>query len=387
MTDQELIGLPETPPARTVNFRFAFGADNPVEIGYTTPVVYKYVDRAIGELYRPFIVSPRITANISKQAYFFASLGAQEVQILLRSYTEGSATHSLSFEVPEGWQVEPASHRVAFQEKGEEKLISLKVTPPQEQGSGFLTIKDGEGNILQGLTEIKYDHIPVQSVFDPSSAKLIKVNVEKKGERVAYLMGSGDEVPQSLEQMGYQVDLLDEDAVTAENLKKNYDAVIAGIRLYNTRERAPYLEEEILKYVEQGGTYIVQYNTTRGLEANEIGPYPLTLGRDRVAVEEAPMKMLDPDHPVFNYPNKITQKDFEGWVQERGLYFAAEWDAKYKPLLELNDPGEDPKQGALLVAQHGEGYFVYTGLSWFRELPAGVPGAYRMFANLVSLGK
>ena len=385
VSNQEQIGLPESPASFFNQFTFQFGEENPVEISFESPVVHKYVDRGRGELYRPLVLSPRVTANISKQAYLFANLEKQEVNVILRSFAEGTNTHTLQFEVPEGWEVNPASMEVEFQAKGEERLISLQVIPPQTQSTGYLHIKSAEGQILQGLTEIKYDHIPPQSVFAPASSKLTKVNVDIRGSRIAYIMGSGDEVPQSLEQMGYQVDLLEEESVTAENLR-SYDAVITGIRFYNTRERAGYLQQEILEYVQNGGNYIVQYNTTRGLQEKNIGPYPLSLSRDRVSVEEAPVKILEPSHPVFNTPNKITQADFEDWIQERGLYFAGEWDEKYQPLLEMNDPGEDPKQGSLLVAQYGKGYFVYSGLSWFRELPAGVPGAYRLFANLVSLG-
>ncbi|MEM9718496.1 MAG: PIG-L family deacetylase [Bacteroidota bacterium] len=386
VSNQEKIGLPESPASFWNTYIFQFGEENPVEISYESPVVHKYVDRGIGELYRPLVVSPRLTANISKKAYLFASLAEQEVKVLLRSFAEGSNKQTVVFDVPEGWKVEPQTMDIEFASKGEEKLISLKVSPPTTQTTGYLQVKSEDGKIIQGITEIKYEHIPTQTVFAPATSKLTKVNVDIRGSRLAYLMGSGDEVPQSLEQMGYQVDFLEEEEVTAENLRK-YDAVIAGIRLYNTRDRVGYLQQEILEYVQNGGNYIVQYNTTRGLKANNIGPYPLSLSRDRVSVEEAPVTILEPMHPAFNTPNKITQADFEGWIQERGLYFAGEWDEKYQPLLEMNDPGEDPKKGSLLVAQYGEGYFVYTGISWFRELPAGVPGAYRLFANLVSLGK
>ena len=382
---QELIGLPESPASYSNQLTFHFGEGSPVAITFKSPLIHKYVDRGMGELYRPFVVMPPLTANITKKAFMFTDLAEQEVQVLLRSNKEEAYAQTLQFKVPEGWKISPNSLSLEFEKKGEEKLISLKVSPPAGQQSGYLSIFDESEKLLQGFQEIAYDHIPIQTVFSPASSKLTKVNVDTRGSRIAYLMGSGDEVPQSLEQMGYEVDILEEDAVTAENLVA-YDAVIAGIRLYNTRLRVGYLQDEILKYVKKGGNYIVQYNTSRGLGEKQIGPYPLTLSRDRVSVEEAPVKMLDPSHPVFNYPNKITQEDFEGWVQERGLYFAGEWDEKYQALLEMNDPGEDPKRGSLLVAKYGEGYFAYTGISWFRELPAGVPGAYRIFANLVSLG-
>jgi len=199
-------------------------------------------------------------------------------------------------------------------------------------------------------------------------------------------MGSGDEVPMSLEQIGYQVDILSDDQVQKDKLQE-YDAVVAGIRVYNTRDRIAYLQDEILKYVKEGGTYIVQYSTSYAMKTQNIGPYPLKIARDRITVEEAPITMLDPEHAVFNEPNDITAADFEGWVQERGLYFAETWDDRYQALTQGSDPGEDPLKGALLVAEYGKGFFVYTGFSFFRELPAGVPGAFRLFANMVSLGK
>lgn len=386
VANQELIGEPQSPAASEAELHFLFGREKPVYLTFKTPVVHKYVDRAVGELYRPYTVTPPLTANVSKKAFLFSKEEPQEVQIVLSSLMNTPQSYTLQFEVPEGWEVTPSSLTTEFQSKGEEKLVSLTITPPSGQSIGSLKVKNQAGETLLGKKEIAYGHIPVQTVFPLSNARLIKLDIEKRGEKVAYLVGSGDEVPTSLEQIGYQVDILEEDAVIAKNLS-SYDAVIAGIRLYNTRDRVAFLQNEILKYVYAGGTYIVQYNTSRGLKTEDIGPYPLKLSRGRVTNEEAPVKMLQPDHPVFNFPNKITDQDFEGWVQERGLYFPEEWNEAYTPLLEMADPGEDPQQGSLLVAKYGEGYFVYSGISWFRELPAGVPGAFRLFANLVSLGK
>ncbi|MEL7341286.1 MAG: LmbE family protein, partial [Bacteroidota bacterium] len=233
---------------------------------------------------------------------------------------------------------------------------------------------------------IAYGHIPTQMIFNEASTQLVRVNLEKKGQKIGYIMGSGDEVPASLEEIGYEVELLTDENLSLERLQQ-FDAVISGIRAYNTNARMPYHHTQLMEYVKEGGTYICQYNTTYGLLLDEPGPYPLKLSRDRVSVEEAEMKFLAPDHPVLNSPNKITQEDMNNWVQERGLYFPREWADEYTAIFESHDPGEDPKQGSLLVAEYGEGYFVYTGLSFFRELPAGVPGAYRLFANIVSLSK
>jgi len=249
-------------------------------------------------------------------------------------------------------------------------------------------VKIGEDVYTQELVSIEYDHIPTQSVVRHSEAKVVKIDLKKEGENIAYIMGAGDEIPINLKQIGYHVTLLEDGDITLNNLKK-FDAVILGIRAYNTLERIQFHQSKLLEYVEQGGTMIVQYNTGHRLKIpkEEIAPYPMSISRDRVAKEEAEVRILKPDHHVMNYPNKITSKDFEGWVQERGLYFPDEWDEKFEAILSSNDPGEDARNGGLLIAPYGKGYYVYTGYSWFRELPAGVPGAYRIFANLISLGK
>ncbi len=386
---QELIGLPETPAPLMAEFVLGFKMkEEIVTVEYTLPVVHKYVDRAVGELYRPFIITPKVTINIAESVYLFGDNKAQEVKLLLKSHSNRPVKGKLAFNLPEGWNIVPAVMDLDFSEKGKEMPVTVKVTPPNGQSVGqLIAIADIEGEASSfGLYTLEYDHIPTQLMFPKSITKLVKVDFEKKGQNIAYIMGSGDEIPVCLRQVGYDVTLLEDDDVTLENLRK-YDAVIAGIRAYNTRERLPFLQDQIFKYIEEGGTYIVQYNTSRGMLTQQPAPYPITLSRDRVTVEEAPVRMLVPDHSIFTYPNKITSRDFDGWIQERGLYFPSEWDENFVALTECNDPGEDPKQGALLVARYGKGHYIYTGYSWFRELPAGVPGAYRIFANMLSIGK
>ena len=386
---QDLIGLPETPAPLMAEFVFAFQmGDKTVPLSYTLPVVHKYVDRAVGELYRPFVISPTVTIDISESVYLFGDNDAREVKLLVKSHSNRAITGKLAFNLPEGWQVEPATIDLDFDQKGKEMPVTVQVTPPKGQSVGQLVaMADIDGELSSfGLYTIEYGHIPTQLMFPPSVTKLVKVDFDKKGQNIAYIMGSGDEIPVCLEQVGYQVTMLEDDDITLENLRQ-YDAVIAGIRAYNRRQRLPFLQEEIFKYIEEGGTYIVQYNTSRGMLTQELAPYSLKLSRDRVTVEEAPVTILVPDHSIFNYPNKITSADFDGWIQERGLYFPNEWDENFTALTECNDPGEDPKQGALLVAEYGKGHYIYTGYSWFRELPAGVPGAYRIFANMLSVGK
>jgi hypothetical protein len=198
-------------------------------------------------------------------------------------------------------------------------------------------------------------------------------------------MGAGDDVPTSLEQIGYTVDLLDIAGLNSGQLQ-SFDAVVIGIRAYNVHKDLAFKKELLMDYVAQGGNLVVQYNTVsrRASGLKDLGPYPLQLSRDRVTDETAQVRILNAKHPLLNYPNKISAADFEGWVQERGLYFPNEWSAEYTPLLGMNDAGETEKTGSLLVAEYGKGQFIYTGLSFFRELPAGVAGAYKLFANLIA---
>jgi hypothetical protein len=232
---------------------------------------------------------------------------------------------------------------------------------------------------------IKYDHIPEKTVFLNSSAKLVRLNIgERLVKNIGYIMGSGDKVPDYLRELGFNVEIINGEQLSKNHLSK-YDVIIAGIRAYNTLEGINALQDIILEYVKEGGTYIVQYNTL-GKRYAEPGPYELKISIDRVAEEDAVVTFINSDHQLLNYPNKINQNDFDDWIQERGLYFAGEWDDNFEPILEMNDKGESPKRGSLLYAKYGNGVFIYTGLSFFRELPAGVPGAYKLFVNLISAG-
>lgn len=385
--DQLLRGLPETPRA----FRVAFELDiDGTDLRFEREVIYKETDPVAGEVYQPFEITPPVFVNIAEPVYIFTGDAAQEINLRLKS-GRADVAGQVSLELPQGWRSEPASIDFGLELKGAEQTVSFKLFPPADASEGQVLpkVKLSDGKVYdRSIVSIAYDHIPTQTILQKAASRIVKLDLEKRGERIGYIMGAGDAIPQSLEQIGYQVDLLADEDITPENLKQ-YDAVITGIRAYNTNERIKFHQEKLLNYVADGGTMIVQYNTTRRLKmpSAEIGPYPLQLSRDRVAVEKAEVRILQPDHPVLNFPNKITQADFENWVQERGLYFPDEWDSAYTAILSSNDPGEDPKDGGLLVAEHGDGYFIYTGYSWFRELPAGVPGAFRLFANLISIGE
>jgi len=212
---------------------------------------------------------------------------------------------------------------------------------------------------------------------------MVRLDVKTNGQKIGYIMGAGDEVPNALEQLGYQVVLLDEDKLKNGNLSQ-YDAIICGIRAYNTNKYMSNVYTSIMDYIKNGGNYIVQYNVNRGLVTDKIGPYNFNISKDRVTEENADVTFVDGKQSMLNYPNKLTEDDSEGWVQERGLYFADEWDEEFQPILMMNDKGETSKKGSVLVAHYGKGSFIYTGVSFFRELPAGVSGAFRLFANMVS---
>ena len=236
------------------------------------------------------------------------------------------------------------------------------------------------------LVEIDYSHIPFQNVLLPSESKVVRLDIKKKGNNIAYIEGAGDAVPESLQQIGYNVVTLSHEDISSETLS-NFDAVVVGIRAYNIVDELKNKQQILFDFVKNGGNMIVQYNTSRGINVDQLAPYKLKLSRDRVTDENAEVRFLAPTHEILNSPNKITSKDFEGWTQERGLYFPGEWGTEFTPILSLNDKGESPKNGSLLVAKHGKGHYIYTGLSFFREFPAGVSGAYRLFANMLSIGK
>jgi hypothetical protein len=296
--------------------------------------------------------------------------------------------------LPEGWKAEPASFPFNLKAKGAEADFKFKVFPSAGEMTSELKViaEVGTQELNQGLTTIKYDHIPSQALFPRAVLKLVKLNLKRKGENIGYIMGAGDEMPASLAQVGYKVSILKEENIKADHLKR-FDAVIIGIRAYNTQERLKFYQKELMTYTRNGGTLIVQYNTLPGrtsenkLVIDSIGPYPFKLSSERVTEEGAAVRFINPGHPVLNSPNKITDKDFENWIQERGLYFPNEWSKEYETILSCNDTGETPKDGGILIAKYGKGNYIYTSYSWFRELPSGVPGAYRIFTNLISIGK
>lgn len=381
---QEMIGLPLNPVYNSVEFELKI---NGVKISYNQPIIYKENSAEIGEVYRPFEVVPKVTVKMEEDVFIFSSNTSKQVKVLVKS-AENQVKGSVSLEVPAGWKVMPSSQEFNISMKEMEQDFLFTVEPPSGSSEGKIVpiAVIGSQRFDKKRIAIDYSHIPFQTILLPAASKLVKLEIQKKGESVAYIEGAGDVIPASLEQIGYKVTVIKPEQISAALLSK-YDALVIGIRAYNTVDALKFKQSEIFTYVKNGGTVIVQYNTNGKLVVDSLAPFPLQLSRDRVTEENAEVRFLAPNHPVLNTPNKITSSDFEGWEQERGLYFAGQWDPVFTPILACNDANESSKSGGLLVAPYGKGYYIYTGFSWFREFPAGVPGAYRIFANLISIGK
>ena len=382
--NQNLIGKPETPRAVSVDFNLTI---NNTPITITKDVVYRYSKPDKGELYRPFEIIPEASAKISEDVIIFGNDKQKKVNVIVKAGRD-SLTGFVQTAHPKGWNVYPAKQKIEITHKNEEQVLVFTIIPPKNQSEGFLIPEVHIGNKVYSreLIEIDYGHIPFQTVLLSSESKVVRLNIQKRGENVAYIEGAGDVVPESLRHIGYNVVTVKPEDITAENLAK-FDAVVVGVRAYNIVEGLKYKQDVLFNFVEQGGNMIVQYNTSFRLKVDNLAPFNLKLSRDRVTDENAEVRIINPNHELLNFPNKITKTDFDGWAQERGLYFPNEWGDEFTPILSLNDKGESAKNGSLLVAKHGKGYYIYTGLSFFREFPAGVSGAYRLFANMLSIGK
>jgi len=384
--DQTLRGLPETPRQFKVKYTLLVAGKI---IEWESDIAFKREDPVKGEIYRPFEVTPPVFGNIAESAYVFADNEAQTVALVVKLGAP-NVSGTASLDVPKGWRIEPSEAAFSLKIKGEEQILRFKLFPPKTADEGYIRplLKVSGQSYSKEIVLIEYDHIPTQTILREGLIKVAKTDLKKVGERIAYIVGAGDGIPASLRQIGYDVTVLEDKDMTPENLAR-FDAVILGVRAYNTAERLKFHQAKLLEYVQNGGTMIVQYNTNFDmvLPVESISPYKLKISRDRVTLEEAEVRFLKPDHVLLNYPNKITAKDFEGWVQERGLYFPNEWGPEFEAILSCNDPGEPARDGGLLVAKYGKGHYIYTGYSWFRELPSGVPGAFRLFANMISIGK
>ncbi|WP_405382083.1 PIG-L family deacetylase [Maribacter sp. LLG6340-A2] len=386
VTDGTLIGLPETPRAFTAIFNINLeGVSIPIE----RPVQFRYARPDKGELYQPFEIIPEATAEFKDKVVIFADAKSKKIPITIKAHKD-NVEGQIVLNLGKGWQVEQTQKGFSIAKKNDEVTIYFTLTPPATENEGIISpvLKINGKEITKELVTIAYDHIPTQTVLLPSEAKVVRLDIEKAGENIGYIMGAGDEVPTSLKQIGYNVQLIDPTTITTESLAK-YDAVVMGIRAYNVVEELTFKQKFILDYAKNGGTVIVQYNTASRWrnQFEGIAPYELTISRDRVTDENSTVNIIAKNHSLVNFPNKINTNDFNGWVQERGLYFPNKWGPEFTPILEMNDKNEDSTKGSLLIAPYGKGHYIYTGLSFFRELPMGVPGAYKLFSNLLSVGK
>ncbi|MCX6630519.1 MAG: NEW3 domain-containing protein [Candidatus Solibacter sp.] len=404
--DQMLIGLPDTPSAAQVRVRLTVeGA--PIEL--VRPVQNRYADRARGERVRPLMVVPTVAVNLSEPVAVFPDTAARKVQVSVQANV-ADAQGDLRLEVPPGWKAEPRSQSFQIAVAGEQRVVTFEVTPPAGETTASLraVAKVNGRDIASGIQVIAYPHFPPQTLFPPSDIKLVRANIKVTAKKVGYIMGAGDEMPEALRQLGLDVTLLSQSDLEQGDLSR-FDAIVAGVRAYNVRANIRANQPRLLDYVKNGGTYVVQYQTgdspdptaARGQQqppnpfnqqqgaavTTNLGPYPFAVpggNRYRITVEEAPLKFPNQDSPLLQFPNHISPKDFDGWVQERGVYFAVQWDPHYQTVLSSQDPGEPPLEGGQLWTRYGKGVYIFTAYAWFRQLPAGVPGAYRLFANLLS---
>ncbi|MBL7743627.1 MAG: PIG-L family deacetylase [Chitinophagaceae bacterium] len=391
VTDQLKIGQPDVDPSYAATIRIKIFGEG---FTFTRPVKYKFTDPVRGELYEPMVVLPPVTVSPAEDVQVTTPDKKNiEGSLTIRGMKKGFAGNIQVTSGPSGKVFKSVSLTNSNLSVGAKNQVS-DIVYSGEVGKNneelVFVISDGENTIVaEDKHEIKYDHIPYINYFHKADVSLKYVDLKTYNKKIGYIIGAGDKVPGALEQMGYEVTLLTDKELSRNNLQQ-FDAIITGVRAYNTNEWMNNHYDKLMKYVNDGGNLIVQYNTSNqiGPVRAKIGPYNFNISRNRITDENAPVTLLKPDHPVFNFPNKITPDDFKGWIQERSIYHAAAWDStKYETVLTMNDPGEKPDEGSLVIAKHGKGVFVYTGIVFFRELPAGVPGAYRLLANIIALNR
>jgi LmbE family N-acetylglucosaminyl deacetylase len=379
-----MIGLPENPAPIQVAFTVKIGEEVFV---FNRPITYKWTKPDEGELYRNLEIMPEVMANLPEPVFMFADDKPQNIKITLKA-GQTNAKGEVKLELPNNWKVEPTGQSFQLAKKEQELDLIFQITPPKNAQNGQLKVllktdRSPNFQLAQGIRRINYPHIPIQTLFPEASAKISKLEVKlSSNKNIGYIEGAGDDIPAHLRQLGYQVEMLKNGQIKGDLSK--YEAIIVGIRAYNTEEWLKFAQDKLMEYVKNGGIIVVQYHTNQRLVSPNLGPYPFKIGRERVTVETAPVKFLNPQHPILNIPNKITEKDFEAWIQERGLYFAEDWDKNYQTILAANDPNEKELAGGLLYAEYGKGRFIYTGYAFFRQIPAGVEGAYRLLVNMIS---
>lgn len=386
--NKQLIGQPENTGNIAVMFEFTINGQSFTQEKIIT---VKTTDPVKGEIYAPYEILPPATVNLSDKAYI--SMNGQPTKIKIRIKANKDNVKGVAMlEVPQNWITKVTAENCSFNllKKGDEKELEIPIQPSSLAQDTVINILLSIDNTLydKSIIRIDYDHIPKQFILSKAQAKLVKLDLKKNGKNIGYIPGAGDDVAACLSQIGYTVTELTNEKLATENLSK-YDAIVTGVRAFNTNDQLSLYHKKLMEYVSNGGNYIVQYNTNNNLgklNAN-IGPYPFTVSRDRVTDENANVAFDRKMHPIYNTPNTITSKDFENWIQERGIYYVTDKDAKYETIFSMHDKGEADQKGSLIYTHYGKGNFIYTGLAFFRQLPAGVPGAYRLFVNLLSLPK
>lgn len=379
------IGKPETPAFYSVQMELILHKS---PITFEFPIDFKMNDPVRGEVHKPLEVIPSFSVQLNEDVSLFHESKTKEIRVNVQANSPFESA-TLSLITPKGWEINPKEIQLNGKELKPNSSFVFVVTANSTSETGEISPKITTSNgeeFTSKSVQIQYNHIPEQTVFLPASGKLVNLDLQTKGNKIAYIEGAGDGVASSLRQIGYEVITLTPEQITAEKIK-DFDAVVIGIRAYNTVESMANIQTILFDYVKAGGNMLVQYNTAGKLTVKDLAPLPLQISRDRVTEEQADVRFLLPDHPVLNYPNKLTTADFDGWTQEIGLYFPNQWDPNFQAVLSANDQGESAKDGILLVLPYGKGHYIYTGISFFRELPAGVPGAFRLIANILSLGK
>ncbi len=384
LTDYSDVGKPESESSITGEVTLSLENET---FTYDLAGMYKWREPSYGEKKREIIVTPPFAVTLDKQSLISQAGESKQIKISVKAF-QNNTKEIIKIRAPQGWKISQNELNIDIEKKHGEQFFELNLTPSSDATSGELTLVDENDKPVQIIQEIAYNHIPTQVYFSNTVVNLVKLNAKIVDGKIGYIKGVEEKVPQAIEQLGFDITVMTVEDLALTDLSQ-FSTIVAGIRVYNVKPELINYRPQIMKFIEEGGTYIVQYNTASrsGDNTKTYGPYPFELSRERVTEEDAKPTFINPQHELLNKPNKITKKDFDYWVQERGLYFAKSWDKNYETIISWHDKNEDPLKGSLIVTNYGKGHFIYTGISFFRELPAGVEGAYRLFANLLSYGR
>lgn len=383
--DPVLVGMPMNPPPYQVGLDIDVSG---VTLPLLLPVLYKHTEDVEGELYQPLVVAPPVVVNLTQKIYLLSKEQAEKSILVQVEGFRDEISGKLHLDVPPQFEVIENDIPFKLAKKGDEWNARFKVHLKEgfDSSAGFdaqvTAIVDGK-SYTRGIEVIQHSHIPTITLFPKAVVRLVAMDLKTNGKEIGYVEGAGDLIPEALTALGYHVTIIKSAAVSQEVLS-HFDAIITGIRAYNINELLKPLQPKLLEYVKNGGVLLVQYNKNGRLVTNQPGPYPFDITSDRVTEEDAKVKFLLPDNPAMQYPNKIANSDFDGWIQERGLYFTQNADSHYQRLFEMHDVDSSPLDGSTLICNYGKGKYVYSCLDFFRELPAGIPGAFRLFVNLIS---